>query len=56
MLPDQRFYTTIGAVFFVILGAAMSFALNMDVLQSPTAIGPPALTAVAPPALSVQID
>jgi hypothetical protein len=56
MLPDQRFYTTIGAVFFVILGVAMSFALNIDRLQSPTATAVPALTAVAPPALPVQVD
>ena len=56
MMPDQRFYMTIGAVFFAILGAAMSFALNMDGPQSPAAIASPALTAVAPPALSVQVD
>jgi hypothetical protein len=56
MMPDQRFYMTIGAVFFVILAVAMSFALNMDVLQSTTATAAPALTAVAPPALSVQVD
>ena len=49
MMPDQRFYMTIGAVFFVILAVAISFALNIDGPQSPPA-------AVAPPALSVQVD
>ena len=48
-MPDERFYTLIGLAFFVVLGVAMSFALNMDHVVK-------VLSDVAPPALAVRVD